>query len=182
MTALLLWVLAACPDRACLVDAAKTCTPNTGTLDVADWFALSGGKVKGTTAVVVEKGPGHEKCTVKLTAKVTEAPDGRAARITADVRSALICEGLPAPMARLLEVLGTDAIKPIDLMACYATKCDPLPPLAKGCKAGPCARGNYAVTCGKNVCQLLGVPKDEVPPNLAYGCGEGGALEMKPKK
>ena len=183
MTTLLLGLLlTTCADRACLVEAAKTCTPSTGTLAVADWFAMSGGKVKGTTAVVVEKGPGNEKCTVKLTAKVTEAPDGNAKKLTADVRSALQCEGLPAHMARLVEVLGTEAIKPIDLMACYATKCDPAPPLLPGCKAGPCARGNYAIACGKNVCQMTGLPKDEPPPPVLYGCGEGGSIEMKPKK
>lgn len=175
-------LLTACPDRACLVDAATTCTPNSGTLPLADWFALGGGKLKGTTAVVVEKGPGNEKCTVKLTAKFTEAPDGRAAKLTADVRSALVCEGLPAHMARLVEVLGTDAIKPIDLMACYATRCDPAPPLLPGCKAAPCARGNYVITCGTKVCQMTGLPKDEPPPPVRYGCGEGGAIEMKPKK
>lgn len=183
MTTLLVGLLlTACSDRACLVEAAKTCTPTTGTLAFADWFALSGDAVKGTTAVAIEKGPGPAKCTVTLKAKFTQAPDGRAAKMTADVRSAMHCEGSPEHMAGLVEALGTEAFKPIDLMACYATRCDPAPPLVSGCKAAPCARGNYVVSCGKNVCQMTGLPKDEPPPPVLYGCGEGGAIEMTPKK
>ncbi len=167
-----------CADRACFVAAAKSCSPATFTVPTADLFHMLEGSV-GTTRVEVDKKAGG--CSLHFRVHVDRLPapqpgvtfTGTLEKANASAMSDLSCEGSAAELATLAEKLGTDQLLVRDLVGCFATRCDPVPPLDIGCTAGPCVKGSYDVSCGDKKCKMSGMADKPDFPVLYYCTGDG---------
>ena len=166
-----------CTDRECFISAADDGLEASGTLDVLEWvkFGLKG--VTGHAEISVKTV--DAACTVSLKRVYEDAPEREGmtkketlATLNADINNELICKGTRKVMSKLLSRIGTNEATAPDLLPCHPTRCDPVPPLAKGCKPGKCVEGGYAVSCGKQVCRMVGLSKDQLTPGCTYACGD----------
>ncbi len=162
-----------CGDRDCLVSAAEDGLEANGRLEIFEWLKHDGPKtLKGATGhAEISVRAVDVACVLTLRRVFDDLPEKEGmtkqeqlAKNNAEVANELTCKGSPKAMAKLLKKLGKDEATVDDLAPCHPSKCDPAPPLAKGCKAGKCTDGAYLVTCGKKTCKMTGLTPDQLTP------------------